>query len=57
MRHGFGHRSQVVPQPFNGWWQGDSGHVAIIVSVAFGRLEPVAELEQLIKHKNFGAER
>jgi hypothetical protein len=47
----------VVPQPFNGWWQGDSGHVAIIVSVAFGRLEPVAELEQLIKHKNFGAER
>jgi hypothetical protein len=29
--------------------QGDSGHVAIAVTVAFGGLEPVAELEQLIK--------
>ena len=39
-------------RPAEGHWgdrQGDSGHVAITVSVAFSGLEPVVEVEQLIK--------
>ena len=35
--------------------QGDSGHVVIAVTRAFGSLQPVTEFEQLIKQPNRAA--